>query len=140
MFDDDVYKKYNLDELTKGVLFKDPDLAMGLARCNSGFGRHDLAQDFEVLGLNDGMVAKLLAKFSDVNGWGETSAAQDFEVLSLGGGAVAEWLAACAYSGLNDWGETPAAQKKKVKDLMEGNVGNLLDKRINKKDKVNLSI
>lgn len=96
------YKNYGLGDVNKDVLLKDLDLACGLAFYNYEFGKHELAQDLDILGLNGGIIAFWLGEKSDKNGWAKTPAAQNLEVLKLTEGKVAYWLA--WHSDINGWG------------------------------------
>lgn len=116
----DYYKNYDLGSINKNVLLKNRDLACGLARHNKDFGTHPLAQDYNVLILGEGGVAKGLAKNSKENGWGRTNAAQEMSVLMLDNGKVALWLA--RFSGENEWGMTEAVEKMGVLQLRFGEI------------------
>lgn len=82
------YQNYNLSTLTKEDLIRDANLAVALARENKNFGTHLLAQDLNILGLNNGEVAKELALNSKKNGWGRTNAARNPKVRELADGEV----------------------------------------------------
>lgn len=126
----DFYKKYDLDSLKVDDLLNDVDLVEGLVFWNKDFGQHPLAQDINILKLNEGNVAWLLANRSNDNGWGRTDAAQNFEVLKLADGYVAMWLA--TNSKWNGWAETEAVKREEVRGLVKGEVGELID-GVNKK-------
>lgn len=116
--DDDFYRDFDLENITKEKLLGDLDLVAGLAVYNRKFGKHPLAQDFDILSINNGFIAAWLAEKSYRNGWGETPAAQDLEVLSLWYGDVAEFLA--RHSDVNRWAMTEAAQDPKIVMLNGG--------------------
>lgn len=119
------YENYCIDNLSKKMLLDDPDLAVGLARWNKGFGGHPLAQKMDVLKLGNKEVVRGLAQGSCNNKWGETKAAQDLRVLKLRDGEVAYILG--FYSEANGWGRTPAAQDKRVLELCDGGVRKIIN-------------
>lgn len=162
------YEEFDLENLTKEELLDNSELAMGLAEYNMDFGKHPLAQDFEVLSLRDGGVAYHLAENSTKNGWWETEMAQNWDVLSLYDGNVAlalargtqghDWwetpaaqdlkvLALCNgrvavelvfNSFRSGWSETPVVKKKEVWDLADGEVGKMLEMKLEKNNNLNL--
>lgn len=96
-YDEEFCLGFDLGELTKNKLLEDPELAESLAEFNLRFGKHPLAQDFDVLELGDGWVAKWLAMNCRKNGWGNTDASKEERVLKLRNGAVAHWLREYGY-------------------------------------------
>lgn len=90
--DIEYYKNYDLENLTEEDLLNNINLAMGLAKWNNSFGEHELAEDFKILSLNNGEVAKALAFNSGKNGWGKSLASADSLVRELCDGDVAWWL------------------------------------------------
>lgn len=79
------YVGVNLYKLKKEELLEDPNLAVWLAKYDYHFGSHPLAQEPEVLRLNDGKVAYWLAENCGKNKWGETRAVHNLEILKLAG-------------------------------------------------------
>lgn len=115
------YKNYDLDSLKEDDLLNNVDLAEGLAYFNMKLGKHPLAQNREVLKLEDGYIAMCFA-YSSAGGneWGMTEVAQDPEVLKMFREQVAYYLAAFSYE--NGWAQTPAAQDLEVLALYNGEV------------------
>lgn len=121
---EEYYEKYDLESLNKDKLLTEQDLARGLARYNDKFGKHELAQDFDVLSLNGGMVASNLADKSYRNDWGKTKAAQNLEVLRLCNEEVAFGLA--KWSDKNGWNERSVINDPVIRSLRDGAVGEMI--------------